>query len=130
MEKVGLHFERSEFRCRGLSCCGHSAPVSRELVAALELLRQRCIDRTGDTMLRMIINSGFRCVTHNREIGSDDKSYHIRGEAADIVVTGMSPMGVAYEANRIDVFRNGGIGVYASHVHVDIRRDGPARWSG
>ena len=33
---------------------------------------------------RFEINSGFRCLTHNRELNSKDTSSHLKGVAADI----------------------------------------------
>ena len=34
----------------------------------------------------IVVNSGYRCPTHNREVGGVGTSQHLRGEAADISV--------------------------------------------
>ena len=38
----------------------------------------------------IVISSGFRCPELNRKIGSSDKSQHVRGQAVDIEVKGIS----------------------------------------
>jgi|TARA_R100001132_G_C3230605_1_gene65404 zinc D-Ala-D-Ala carboxypeptidase len=40
-------------------------------------------------------SSGFRCLELNRAIGSSDKSQHVKGEAVDFVISGISNMEVA-----------------------------------
>jgi uncharacterized protein YcbK (DUF882 family) len=53
---------------------------------------------------------------------------HLYGEAADIHVEGMSVQELAAECEKIEAFRNGGIGIYdRGWVHVDVRRK-RARW--
>lgn len=78
------------------------------------------------------INSGFRSVEWNREIGGEPNSHHTHGRAADITISGFKPDEIARFAERVQVFRNGGIGVYPQKgfVHVDVRPNGPARWRG
>lgn len=126
--RVSIHFLRDEFRCKGKNCCGNVGPVSERLVAGLEKLRALVNQelRFGD--VAMVVNSGFRCRKHNAEIGGDVDSYHMTGEAADIVVHGMSMLRLAKLARSVPEFEKGGIGVYESWIHVDVRRDGPCRW--
>ena len=40
-------------------------------------------------------SSGYRCVSLNREIGSSDKSQHVKGQAVDFEVPGISNMELA-----------------------------------
>ena len=72
------------------------------------------------------VTSGYRCPTHNRNIGGATQSRYMQGQAADLVVAGVSPAQVTQAAEKVGF---GGIGVYASgFTHVDI---GPKRkWSG
>ena len=90
------------------------------LVLALQALR----DLIGKPIK---INSGFRCITHNRRVGGEEGSFHTLGKAVDIVVVGMSPREVAEFAGQIHAFRNGGIGYYPSWTHLD-NRGKKARW--
>lgn len=124
MGDLTLNFSRHEFACRGMGCCGHSAPISMKLVNALQELREL----VGQPLK---IESGFRCLTHNREVDSDDDSQHPLGLAADVrTPPGMSPDQLAVLAERVDEFARGGIGIYPTQhfIHVDVRPDGPARW--
>lgn len=74
------------------------------------------------------IDSGFRCVKHNKEIGGVPDSQHLLGKAADCksVYQYTGPLMAQY-AEKIKVFRKGGIGIYPTFVHVDTRQD-LARW--
>ena len=127
MSLLSKNFTRKEFRCRGNSCCGNSAPISLELVKALQELRD-LIDKP------LKIRSGFRCNVHNRrDVGSKDSSQHTLGLAADVELPkGWSVDDFVLAAEMIDVFREGGIGRYPEKgfVHLDIRTTGPARWEG
>jgi uncharacterized protein YcbK (DUF882 family) len=55
-------------------------------------------------------------------------SKHIQGIAADIIIEGLTPEEMYMAAQRIPEFKQGGIGLYHNRIHVDTRRDGPARW--
>lgn len=112
------HFDRKEFSCKGGNCCGHSAPVAKALVIALEVLRG-CVGRP------LTINSGFRCVTHNKSIGGAQRSQHIYGTAADV----KTPKGfsdkqfydIACSLTNGDKLLFGGVGIYNGRIHVDVR---------
>lgn len=122
MGDLSKNFNRNEFACRCTRSCGGSAPVDPRLVAGLQALR----DMVGKPLT---ISSGFRCKRHNRAIGGAKDSLHTVAMAADVLVPeGWTPGAFAELAESIDVFRTGGIGVYPTWVHVDVRTTGPARW--
>jgi uncharacterized protein YcbK (DUF882 family) len=122
MGDLSRNFNRSEFACKGEDCCNHSAPVHPDLIEALQALR----DRIGKPLS---ITSGFRCNRHNTAIGGEDQSFHTLGMAADVACPdGISPGQLAALAEGIDLFREGGIGIYPSWVHLDVRKNGKARW--
>jgi zinc D-Ala-D-Ala carboxypeptidase len=124
MGDLSDHFSRHEFTCRGTNCCGGSSAVDDRLIQALEAFRAK-------VRVPLRISSGFRCLVHNREIGSTDASQHPRGYAADIrIIGGMTIQKMADVAESIEAFREGGIGLYETFIHVDVRKDGPARWTG
>jgi len=124
MGDLSEHFNRREFACRGISCCGHAAPVESRLVEALEVFRARI----GQPVH---INCGFRCPDHNDEVGGSKTSRHMDAEAADIrKVPSMSIEEMAILAESVPAFAEGGIGRYETFLHVDVRTDGPARWVG
>ena len=112
-------FSRDEFKCK----CGCGANyIDMRLVKGLQTLR----DNLGKPV---IINDATRCPKHNKEVGGVTNSQHILGKAADIHVNGVSPEALADAAEKIPVFLNGGIGRYATFVHVDVRGH-KARWRG
>lgn len=76
------------------------------------------------------VNSGYRSVEHNRNIGGVANSQHIYGKAADITVKSMSPKELAIlieQAINNGKMKQGGIGIYDNFLHYDIRGK-KARW--
>lgn len=121
MGDLSKHFNRYEFMCRGLDCCDHSAPVTSELIIGLQKLRELA-------GAPIHINSGFRCNKHNRKIDGSFESFHTLGMAADITCEDLSPRELAKLAEKIEHFKKGGIGVYSTWLHLDVRTIGKARW--
>lgn len=78
------------------------------------------------------VNSGYRSPQHNKNVGGSPKSQHVQGKAADIVIDGITPKELAQgikvliENGKIS---EGGIGVYDTFTHYDIRKV-KARWNG
>lgn len=56
------------------------------MIALCENVLQPIRDELG----RVNVNSGFRCLELNRKLGSKDTSQHVKGEAADIEIWGIS----------------------------------------
>ncbi len=105
--KLRSNFWISEFSCPH---CG-SVHVSEELADRLQLLRSTC-------KAPVIIVSGYRCKEYNDSIpGADPDSFHIKGMAADIHITGYEPEEIYYLADKLG-FK--GIGIYDTWVHVDV----------
>ena len=122
MGDLTKNFSRSEFACRGENCCGNSAPIDSRLIEALQLLRDAI-------NVPLVVTSGFRCRTHNAVIGGVTMSLHTIGQAADLLPPdGMSAEELAIAAGRIEAFASGGIGVYPTFIHVDVRPV-RSRWS-
>lgn len=53
---------------------------------------------------------------------------HTVGLAADIWSPAKTPHALADMAETIGVFQRGGIGLYKSFIHIDVRKTGMARW--
>ncbi len=104
---------------------GEVIPVDPALVDMLVELRQR----TGAPPEAPIrLTSGYRSPASNALLARSnanvaDNSYHMRGQAADFSIPGVSPARLAEEAATM---RRGGYAMYPStgHVHVDT---GPFR---
>jgi uncharacterized protein YcbK (DUF882 family) len=61
-------------------------------------------------------------------VGGASLSQHVQGLAADVSSRAVAPAKLAQLAAKVHTFAAGGIGTYKTWVHVDVRRNGPARW--
>lgn len=76
------------------------------------------------------INSGYRSPQHNRKVGGSKNSQHLLGNAADIVVEGISPDKVADTIEMLikeGKMKQGGLGRYNTFTHYDIGFNGKKR---
>lgn len=113
--KLSEHFISSEFDCHGSGCCFETI-INEKLVEYLEKIREHFKQP-------ITITSGYRCPTHNKNVGGATGSRHSKGDAADIVVKGVTPRTVAQYAESIGIL---GIGLYETQsdghfVHIDTR---------
>ena len=107
---LSKNFKVSEFKCNDGS---DTVLISDKLVDLLQNIR----DHFG---VAVTINSAYRTESYNKKIGGATKSQHVNGTAADIVVKGATPLEVAQYVEHI-MPGSGGIGVYQSFTHVDVR---------
>lgn len=113
---LSKNFKVSEFKCNDGS---DTVLISDKLVGLLQNIR----DHFGAAVT---INSAYRTESYNKKIGGATKSQHVNGTAADIVVKGATPLEVAQYVEHI-MPDSGGIGVYQSFTHVDVRAN-RSRW--
>jgi uncharacterized protein YcbK (DUF882 family) len=76
------------------------------------------------------INSAYRSPEHNKAVGGVKNSMHVKGKAADIVVTGITPTqlsAIIFMLIEQKKIKQGGVGIYPNFVHYDIRGT-KARW--
>lgn len=71
------------------------------------------------------IASGFRCEARNKEIGGRPHSFHLKGQAVDVLSEFSTPEDIAKNAKLIECFN--GLGKYLDHVHLDVRTE-RIRW--
>ena len=86
--KLEENFHIDEFKCRD----GSSVPEEhieniKELAKNLQVLRDY-IDKP------IVVISGYRSLQYNTSIGSKPTSQHVKSKAADIIVSGMTPLEV------------------------------------
>ncbi len=123
--QLSAHFALSEFASKD----GAGTPKSvvanlKKLAKELEVLRAA----TGGKAIS--ITSGYRSPSHNAAVGGATKSRHMTGQAADIVVSGMSASAVYNLISKLisqGKMKEGGLGRYSSFTHYDIRGY-RARW--
>ena len=122
--KLSKNFSKSEFMCS----CGCEMPNDvleniQEVANQLQILRDR-------VNVPIKVNSAYRCLKHNRSIGSNDSSQHPKGKAVDIVIRGYIP---DKTANLIELLISngdmlqGGLGKYNGFTHYDIGHNGRRR---
>lgn len=114
--KLSTNFKVKEFACLDGT---DTIFVSDELVKVLQKVR----DNFGKPV---VINSAYRTESHNKKVGGSANSQHKYGMAADIRINGVSPKTIATYINKLMPDR-GGIGVYSSFVHIDVRAK-KSRW--
>tara|TARA_R110000868_G_scaffold21899_2_gene90563 strand:- start:677 stop:1063 length:387 start_codon:yes stop_codon:yes gene_type:complete len=122
--KLTKNFSLEEFECK----CGCKMPADveeniKELADNLQVLR--------DVIGRIDLTNAYRCKEHNADVGGATDSQHIKGKAADIKSSTLNPSEIASVVDdlmKIEWFKIGGIGIYNTFTHVDIRGV-RARWS-
>ena len=114
--KLSANFKVKEFACLDGT---DTIFVSDELVKILQKVR----NHFGASV---IINSAYRTEAHNKKVGGSANSQHKYGMAADIRINGVSPKTIATYINTL-MPNSGGIGVYSSFVHIDVRAK-KSRW--
>lgn len=122
--KLTKNFSLSEFKCND----GTDVPEVyicnvKRLAKNLQVIR----DFFGKAI---IINSGYRTPTHNKAVGGGSKSQHLTASAGDLRIKGMSSLELKNgieELIRAGEIEEGGLGLYDSFVHYDVRGR-KARW--
>lgn len=117
-KKLSANFKVKEFACKDGS---DAVLVAPRLVMVLQSIRSRF----GTAVT---INSGYRTPQYNAKVGGVTDSQHCYGTAADIVVRGKTPAQVAAYARQL-MPDWGGVGVYDSFCHIDVR-EAKADWNG
>ena len=116
MTKLTEHFTKEEFDCQ-CGCGNGDIVIDQRLVNELECVRVHY-------KKPMRINSGIRCLSHNRNIGSRDTSSHIKGLAVDIGCNDM--------ATRLELMKHllrdaefTRVGLHKEFIHADVDTDKP-----
>lgn len=118
------NFNKREFNSKdGARMPASVIPNVRELAKNLQVIR----DVIG---CPLHINSAYRSPAHNKRIGGVKNSQHLLGKAADIVSRNHSPQqlyAIIEDLINQGKVKEGGLGLYNSFVHYDIRGV-KARW--
>ncbi len=109
--QISRNFNLREF----ISPDTNEVKIDYRLVVICERLR-----RELDTPIT--ITSGYRTKAHNKRVGGNKDSYHMKGLAVDMVAKEVSLRKLFIKATKIKGV--GGLGWYQdSHIHIDIRKD-------
>ena len=122
--QVTKNFNLNEFNSK----CGRPMPENIkknviELIHNLQVIRD-------EVKVPISITSGYRSPEHNAKVKGAKDSQHVKGTAVDFKVQGLTPKQVAPIVEKLikeGKIKQGGIGIYPSWVHYDIRGI-KARW--
>lgn len=116
-QKDGATYLETNFRVREFACNDGTDAIliDTTLTSILQMVRQRF-------KAAVTITSGYRTKAYNAQVGGAAASKHLTGHAADIVVTGITPLTVYNYLNTV-MQGWGGLILYKSKkfVHVDTR---------
>lgn len=115
-KQLSAHFKVREFACGDGS---DAVLVAPRLVMVLETIR----DHFGAPV---VIQSAYRTPQHNAKVNGAAHSQHCYGMAADISIKSHAPAEVAAFARAL-MPDWGGVGVYDSFCHIDVR-EAKADW--
>lgn len=106
---ISRNFKVSEFRCKD---------GSDKILIDVDFVRSKLQAIRYYFGAPVAVNSGYRTESYNRKVGGAKKSFHMTGQAFDIVVKGRTPAEVARYAQSLDIK---GIIQYNTFVHLDSR---------
>ena len=106
---IAKNFQVEEFRCKD---------GSDEILIDVDFVRDKLQKIRDHFGVPITINSAYRTSAHNTKVGGAKNSYHVKGQAFDIVVKGVTPAEVAKYAQKIGI---PGIIQYNTFTHVDSR---------
>ena len=117
---VTEHFMYSDFIC---PCCDtlKIIPGFYRHVSLLEHMRQ-------EAGFPIVINSGYRCKSHNAKVGGAPRSWHLLF-ATDIRPEDGDPEKLAVLYGYARELGFGGIGWYDTFIHLDLRPEA-MQWRG
>ena len=124
--RLTKNFALSEFKCKD------GTPVPEDLLNNVTLLAEnlQVLRDHIDKPIRII--SGYRSPEYNKRVGGAKKSQHLLAKAGDLVIRGMDTRevrSVILQLIKEGKMHKGGVGLYKSFVHYDVRGNN-ARWYG
>ena len=106
---VSANFKVKEFRCKD---------GSDKILIDVDFVKDRLQTIRDHFGAPVTVNSAYRTESYNKKVGGATNSYHLKGQAFDIVVKGHTPQEVARYAQTLGI---PGIIQYSGFVHVDSR---------
>lgn len=107
--KISENFKVKEFRCKD---------GSDKILIDVDFVQKKLQLIRSHFGKPITINSAYRTESYNKKVGGAKSSYHMKGQAFDIVVSGHTPLEVARMAETLGI---NGIIQYNTFVHVDSR---------
>lgn len=108
-KQISANFKVNEFRCKD---------GSDKILIDVDFVKDKLQAIRDHFGVPVTINSGYRTESYNAKVSGAKSSYHMKGQAFDIVVEGRMPLEVAQFAQTLNI---NGIIQYNTFVHVDNR---------
>lgn len=106
------NFRAREIHCQGVGCCTESV-ISKRIMDLAQAIR----DDLGEPLtIATSGGSGYRCPTHNAEVGGAGNSLHMAGNAVDIHYKDPDKLKAAVLRHLTD----GEVGLYPWGCHVGV----------
>ena len=125
MEQLTRNFHRKEFDCKD----GTKVPIEfKNNLIRLAVNLQKLRDDLGSAL---VISSGYRTPKYNKRVGGATLSQHLTASAGDLSQSKETPLELYKRIEKLikeGKMHNGGLGLYNTFVHYDIRQN-PARWN-
>lgn len=102
------NFKLSEFDC---PCCKENG-ISFDVINRLQIIRD-------EIQKPIIVNSGYRCEKHNKEVCGEENSLHLTGNAVDIKFDCYTQK-ERHLILRMSLSLFRGIGVHETYLHLDL----------
>ena len=107
--QIAKNFKVKEFRCKD---------GSDAILIDVDFVKDKLQKIRDHFGVPVTINSAYRTAAYNKKVGGATNSYHMKGQAFDIVVKGKTQAEVARYAQTLGIK---GIIQYNTFVHVDSR---------
>lgn len=109
-KQISKNFKVKEFRCKD---------GSDKILVDENFIKNKLQAIRDYFAVPITVNSAYRTESHNRKEGGAKASYHLKGQAFDIVVQNHTPTEVAHYAQTLGI---NGIIQYHGFVHIDSRK--------
>ncbi len=106
------NFKKAEFKCPCGKCNGYGDGIASSLLVTLQNLR----DKYGAVK----ITSGYRCTSHNKEVGGSTNSKHTKGQAADFYLDGFNS-----QSKRVDMVNELKKTEYYNYSYTNVNGNHP-----
>jgi uncharacterized protein YcbK (DUF882 family) len=126
MGDLTANFSLREFRCKD------GSDVPEDLMDNIRFLAENLQKLRDRLDVPITVISGYRSPEYNKRCGGVKRSQHLLATAADIKVKNHSPadvQGIVISMIKDGELHQGGVGVYPSFLHYDVRGRA-ARWKG
>lgn len=125
-KQITPNFNVSEFKCK---CTGtHDCKISEDLIKKIQLVIDTLNTATSIGCSKCIVSSGYRCSSHDKDVGGSGAGMHVEGMAADVVF--FNNKGTVIDAKLIACIAQD-VGFYgigrinkSGYIHLDIRNGG------